>query len=138
MRTLTLALCLSALALCSAAAQEEKKGPDIIDRLKAVKGLKGPFTLIVHLQVKKGEEKAMLDAAKPAVAATLKEKGCLAYELHQDLEDPTKFVFYERWKSVEALRDHLGAAHTKKLLGTVGKALSGTPKLAVYQKPGDR
>jgi quinol monooxygenase YgiN len=138
MRTLTLALALAALALGSAAAQEGKKEPDVIARLKAVKGLKGPFTLIVHVQVKEGEEKAMLEAAKPAVAATLKEKGCLAYELHQDLEDPTKFVFYERWKSVEALRDHLGAAHTKKLLGAVGKIVSGAPKFAVYQRPGDR
>jgi quinol monooxygenase YgiN len=120
------------------AAQEDKKAPDVIARLKAVKDLKGPFTLIVHLQVKKGEEKAMLDAAKPAIAATLKEKGCLAYELHQDLDDPTKFVFYERWKSVDALSDHLGAAHTKKLLGAVGKIAAGAPKFAAYQKAGDR
>lgn len=137
MRPFTLALGLAALAVCSARAQD-KKEPDVIARLEAVKGLKGPFTLLVHLQVKKGQEKAMLDAARPAVAATLKEKGCLAYELHQDLEDPTRFVFYERWKSAEALKEHLGAAHTKKLLGSLSKVISGAPKFAVYQKPGDR
>jgi quinol monooxygenase YgiN len=137
MRTLILAACLVALSSSTSPAQE-KKEPDIITRLKAVKNLKGPFTLIVHLQVKMGEEKAMLDAAKPCIAATLKEKGCLAYELHQDLEDPTKFVFFERWKTVQALDDHLGAAHTKKLLGAVGKIAAGAPKFAVYQKAGDR
>lgn len=137
MRTIMLAGCLAALSLSSAPAQE-KKEPDIIARLKAVKGLKGPFTLIVHLRVKKGEEKTMIEAARPCIAATLKEAGCLAYELHQDLEDPTKFVFFERWKSPQALSDHLGAAHTTKLLGAVGKVLDGAPTFAVYQKPGDR
>lgn len=126
-------LCGVALLAVAVPAEAQDKEPEIITRLKAVKDLKGPFTLIVHVEVKKGEGKHMLEASAPCIAATRKEKGCIAYELHQDLEDPSKFVFFERWKSVKDLQDHLGADHTKKLLGEVVKILAGTPKFQVYR-----
>jgi len=132
MRTFALALCL-ALAASAGPAVAQEKEPDLVTRLKALKDLKGPFTLIVHLPVKKGEEKTMRDLAEPCVAATRKEKGCLTYELHQDLEDPTKFVFFERWKSPQDLIDHLGAEHTKKLLDGAGKILAEPPTARFYQ-----
>ena len=102
----------------------KEKEPDLMARLKKVEGA---FTLIVAFQVKKGEEKAMLDAAKPCIAATVKEKGCKRYELHQDLENPTKFTMFERWDSFADLEAHLEADHTKKLLATVAKIASGHP-----------
>jgi quinol monooxygenase YgiN len=113
-------------------ARAQDKEPDIITKLKKAK-VDGPFTLIVTLKVKEGEEKALLAAAKPCVKATRKEKGCLRYELHQDIEDPTKFVFFERWKGVKDLAEHLRAAHTKKLLGTVAKIIDGTPTFGAYR-----
>jgi quinol monooxygenase YgiN len=128
--TFLLAGCL-ALALAFPARAQDKE-PDIITKLKKAK-VDGPFTLIVTLKVKEGEEKTLLAAAKPCVTATRKEKGCLRYELHQDIDDPTKFVFFERWKSVKDLAAHLGAAHTKKLIGAVGKIVDGTPTFAAYR-----
>ena len=67
----------------------KEKEPDLMARLKKVEG---SFSLIVSFQVKKGEEKTFLDAAKPCIAATVKEKGCKRYELHQDIEDTTKRI----------------------------------------------
>ena len=119
------------LALVGSAGAQDKE-PDFMTRLKKL-APKGPFTMIVHVQVKKGEEKAMIEAAKPCVAATRKEKGCIAYDMQQDLEDPTKFIFYERWESVKSLEDHLAAEHTKKLIGTVGKIGAGMPKFVFFR-----
>ena len=127
----TVATCLALFLAAGAPAQD----PDFAARLKAVKG---PFTLLVHFKVKKGEEKAMVEAAKPCIAATRKEKGCVAYELQQDLEDPTKFTFYEKWKGPEALKEHMAAEHTKKLLGTVAKIAEGPPTLILARSIGDR
>jgi quinol monooxygenase YgiN len=94
--------------------------------------MKGPFVMIVHLQVKKGEEKAILESVKPCIAATRKEPGCLTYEFSQDTQDPTKFVFYEKWKSAKALEEHLAAEHTKKFVDGLGKVLEGTPKFTFF------
>ena len=109
----------------------KEKEPDLMARLKKVEG---SFSLIVSFQVKKGEEKTMLDAAKPCIAATVKEKGCKRYELHQDLETPTKFIMIERWDSVEAIVAHMGEAHTKKLLATLAKIADGPPKFSIAKR----
>lgn len=55
--------------------------------------------------------------AKPGNEARLQqallsliEPGVLLYELHQDLSEPRRFVFVERWKSEEAHATHAGSA----------------------------
>lgn len=45
------------------------------------------------------------------VEQTRKEQGCLEYRLHQDLERPETFFFYENWESPEALEQHVRSSH---------------------------
>jgi quinol monooxygenase YgiN len=118
------------LLACPVRAQE--KEPEIITRLKKAK-VEGPFTLVVIVKVKEGEEKTLLNAAKPCIASTRKEKGNLHYELLQDLENPRQFVFYERWKSVQDLADHFNTEHLKKLVGSMTDILDGAPRFAVLR-----
>ena len=42
---------------------------------------------------------------------TRKEKGCLQYELHQDIEDPSIFMFYEIWETTDLWKAHDTKAH---------------------------
>ena len=112
--------------------QAQEKEPEIVTRLKKAK-VEGPFTLVVIVKVKEGEEKTLLDAAKPCIASTRKEKGCQHYELLQDLENTRQFVFYERWKTVQDLSDHFQTEHLKKLIGTMSSILDGAPRFAVLR-----
>lgn len=135
----TLLVLVAGLALVGFAAAADDKEPDLGTRLKALKVPAGkPFTLIVHMQMKKGQEATMRKAARPAIIATRKEPGCVTYELHQDLEHPTRFVFFEKWKSVEALGEHLEMPYIKKLLGTVGEIGDGSARLAFYLNSDDK
>ena len=45
------------------------------------------------------------------IAPTRKEEGCLDYVLHQDIEDPSIFIFYETWESEAALEKHTQSDH---------------------------
>jgi quinol monooxygenase YgiN len=63
--------------------------------------------------IKPGCETAVRTAATACRLETLKEAGCLSYDLHQSISDPTVFVFVERWESREALTAHLATAHLK-------------------------
>jgi len=128
MRTF-LTTCAALLIAVPALAQD--KEPEIITRLKKAK-VDGPFTLIVHVKVKKSQRKAFTDAAKPCVEATRKEKGCVSYELLHDSEHATKFVFVEKWKSVKDLEAHFAEGHVKKLLAVLPDVLDGDPKFAFY------
>jgi quinol monooxygenase YgiN len=44
------------------------------------------------------------------VAETVREPGCLRYELHQSLEDGRQLIFVESWASEEAWRAHMQGA----------------------------
>ena len=135
MRSVVLSALVLAVAVTPSATGQGEKKADLPTRLKAIKG---PFTLIVHFEVRKGEEGTIIEAAKPCIEATRKEKGCLAYELHQDAEEPTKFTFFEKWKSPEALAEHMAAGHTKKLLGVLGKVAAGEAKLLLAKSVDDK
>lgn len=45
------------------------------------------------------------------VGPTVKEKGCVFYQLHQNLADPTDFSFLEEWESEEDLNAHSQSEH---------------------------
>ena len=47
------------------------------------------------------------------IEPTRKETGCLAYELLQNRDDPTEFVFVEEWADDAALAAHFETEHIK-------------------------
>lgn len=47
------------------------------------------------------------------VIATRLENGCINYDLHVDLSDPRRFVFYENWSDKAALDAHAASPHMK-------------------------
>ncbi|MEM7618330.1 MAG: putative quinol monooxygenase [Pseudomonadota bacterium] len=47
------------------------------------------------------------------IPVTRSEEGCIQYDLHQDNEDPTYFMFYENWESRELWQTHMNNDHLK-------------------------
>ena len=45
------------------------------------------------------------------IEPTLKEAGCIQYDLHHDNEEPTRFLFFENWESRELWLEHMEAPH---------------------------
>jgi quinol monooxygenase YgiN len=69
--------------------------------------------VIAELRLKPGmAEKAAAEARK-VVAGTVKEEGCLYYDMHLSVTDPTRLVAVERWTSREALSRHMETPHLK-------------------------
>jgi quinol monooxygenase YgiN len=65
----------------------------------------------LHIRTEKTEE--AFAAARKIVAATLKEDGCMSYDMHQSVTDASRLVVVERWSSREALSRHLETPHFK-------------------------
>jgi len=67
-------------------------------------------------------KRAVLEAAFDKMrAATLKEPGCLAYQIYLDRTDPGTVLLFEKWESEEALSGHFTSPH----MAEFGKALGG-------------
>ncbi|MGH6663974.1 MAG: putative quinol monooxygenase [Pseudolabrys sp.] len=69
--------------------------------------------VIAELSIKAGSAEKAAAAARQAVAATVKEDGCITYDMHLSVSDPTRLVVVERWASRDALNAHLQTPHLK-------------------------
>jgi quinol monooxygenase YgiN len=58
------------------------------------------------------------------VKETLKEKGCISYELFQELDNSNNLTLIEDWEDIEALQRHTQTPHFITLV----------EKLALYEK----
>ncbi len=98
---------------------------------------KKPFTMVVIVTVKDGKGGDLEAAMKPAIVATRKEKGCIAYDLNRDLKDANKYYVYERWQSLAALEAHMQTEHIQTFLGKVGDIIVGQPELKFFAVTGE-
>ena len=69
--------------------------------------------VVAELRLKPGTADKAAAEARKVVAGTVKEDGCLAYDFHLSVTDPTKLVAVERWTSREALARHMDTPHLK-------------------------
>lgn len=56
------------------------------------------------------------------VGFTRHETGCLNYDLHRDLEDPTLFFMHETWANADALDEHFDKPY-------IDRAFAASPRL---------
>ena len=83
------------------------------------------LTVIASMRAKPGKEQALRDALESLVEPTSKEDGYVNYDLHQGVEDPAVFFFYENWESGQALDAHLATPHLVEFVGIMGDLLDG-------------
>lgn len=90
--------------------------------------------VIAHIQAKPGREAEVRAVLEGFIAPTLREDGCLRYDLFTDLDDPTKFTFIEEWASREALAVHGQSTHITAGRAKMGDLLAGPSWVQVLTK----
>ena len=125
------------LALVSVTAGAADENPIVTLVKSKVKDPTKPFAMAIVFKVKPSDAKAFEAAFPPALAATRKEPGCVAYVLHRDPEAEGTFVMYEQFRSIAALEAHAKQPYVEKLLGTVLPLLEGKPDVKVYTVAGE-
>ena len=92
-----------------------------------------PFTIVADLAALpgRGDEVAAAIGGSGVIGLTRAEPGCLEYDIGRDSETPDRFVAYERWRDVMALRDHLRTAHFAAVGAALGGLLAGAPSVRV-------
>ncbi len=83
------------------------------------------LTVIATMRALPGKEQDLRDALVALVEPTTQEAGYVNYDLHQGIEDPALFCFYENWESGEHLDAHLGSPHLVDIVGRIDELLEG-------------
>lgn len=71
------------------------------------------LTIVANIFAKPDQVELVKTELSKLIAPSLAEKGCLQYDLHQDLEDSTHFLFYENWESRDLWLVHMEQPHIK-------------------------
>ena len=83
------------------------------------------LTVIATMRALPGKEQELRDALVALVEPTSREDGYVNYDLHQGVEDPALFCFYENWESGDALDAHLQTPHLTDFAGRLDELLDG-------------
>ena len=90
--------------------------------------------VVAKLKAKSGEEKKMEEALRNLVSKVKAEEGTLVYTLHRSQKDPTRFLFYEKYKDAEALKAHSQTSYFKESFGVWQGLLDGAPEIEIYDE----
>lgn len=77
------------------------------------------------------EVKAVLENM---VAESRKEETCIRYDLHQGIDDKTRFVFWEIWESKEALEKHNQQPYIRAFLELASEKLQAAPEVFLLDR----
>jgi quinol monooxygenase YgiN len=81
------------------------------------------LTVIAYMHAKPGKEDELRAALEALIKPTSEEDGYVNYDLHQGVEDPGAFFFYENWESADHLNAHLAKPHLQNFSSIAGDLL---------------
>jgi quinol monooxygenase YgiN len=73
------------------------------------------IAVVATFVAKPGHEEKLKALLQEIVEPSRKDKGALQYDLHRDIKEPRRFVFFERWESEAALAAHDKTPHIAPL-----------------------
>ena len=74
-----------------------------------------------------------LSLAREVVVETRKEKGCIMYTYHQDINDSSILTTIEEWEDEEVIKQHNKSEHVLKIIQELRK-LREIQKSTIMQK----
>ena len=69
------------------------------------------LTIVATIEAKPDKIDLVKAELQKLITPTLKEAGCIQYDLHQDNQNPAFFLFFENWESRELWQDHMNNTH---------------------------
>jgi quinol monooxygenase YgiN len=86
------------------------------------------------VMVKKGKGEEFEKGFRPLRAKVLKDPGAIAYVLHRSVDDPCKYLFYEKYENEEAFKYHTSTEHFKAFFKKMEPVMQGPPEITHYQE----
>ena len=88
------------------------------------------LTIVASIEAKPDKIDLVKAGLQKLIAPTLKEAGCIQYDLHQDNQNPALFLFFENWESRKLWQDHMNNTH----LAEYASATEGSINSIVIQE----
>jgi quinol monooxygenase YgiN len=71
----------------------------------------GSITIVARIRARPGQRERLKAELYKLLEPTRGEQGCINDEMHQGVDNPDLFLFYETWATEEVWRTHLPSPH---------------------------
>jgi len=92
-----------------------------------------PIIVITRAKIRADAHVQFVAAARECIAATRREHGCLAYDIHESLTEPGHFVSLEGWETRLDVDRHMQQAHLRVFLAIAGTCAEAAPVIEVVE-----
>ncbi|AGX42177.1 putative quinol monooxygenase [Clostridium saccharobutylicum] len=90
--------------------------------------------VVAKSNVKHDKIEEVLKLAKELAEITVKEEGCIKYEMYQDENDETILTMIEEWESRDALNKHMESEHFKRIVPMMGALREKSGEINIYKR----
>lgn len=94
------------------------------------------MVVVAKLTALAGKEEELEQALLGIIPKVKNEEGTLVYTLHKDQSNPNVFLFYEKYKDMDALVAHSSTDYFKALFKQIKSLLDGHPEIKTYTELG--
>jgi quinol monooxygenase YgiN len=91
-----------------------------------------PVVLAGRYKIKPDRRERFLALANAGLEPTRQESGNISYNFYEDPNLPNSFIYFEEWKSREALAQHLKQPYITPLLNEFSELVDGKADVRVY------
>lgn len=92
------------------------------------------LTVVARITAQPGKEGQTREALQAFVPTTLREEGCLNYDLHQSIEQPAEFLLYENWTDYDLWQQHMHNNHLKAFMEKANGLLAKPIDLSLWRR----
>jgi len=89
------------------------------------------IVLVARLKVREDAVEEAKRLALGIVEDSRQEEGCVNYDVHQAVDDPTVFVWHETWKDKAALDNHFELDYFKEFFTEAMKIAAEEPQITI-------
>ncbi|MGO9021017.1 MAG: putative quinol monooxygenase [Syntrophobacteraceae bacterium] len=94
------------------------------------------ITVVARFRAKAGMEEDLKKLLLALIDPSRSDEGCINYDLHQAIDNPALFVFYENWQSKEHLEKHSASFHVQHFRSKAKALLAEAPELILFNMIG--
>ncbi|MCT4596095.1 MAG: antibiotic biosynthesis monooxygenase [Anaeromicrobium sp.] len=92
------------------------------------------ITIVAKGVVKEENINKFKEYAQTLVEETRKEKGCISYNLYEDINDPKIITFIEEWEDQEAIDAHVKASHFVEIVPKLRDLQESETEVNLYKR----
>jgi len=93
-----------------------------------------PITVLIYYQAKPGMEDVTKQELTALIASVVSEPACISINLHQDPDDPTRFMLYENWADKDFyIGEHLQTPHIQNFIQRAEGFLVAPPEISFWE-----